>query len=133
MFPWLSRFAYALECLQFQGGPAISVQHLRETPRSLQWASAWHEDSDQHWKPSTPEIFSVLAYFLGGCDIAPSDLQRSTTGISFRDSLYVPTEVSFMAIVFALWIIYISLTMKRRSYYTTRSRREQDIAVSLES
>lgn len=99
MVPWLSLFEYALRCLQELPGPVISVQTLKQTHFDPNWAENLEANymprakSPFHtWNPTTAEILSVLAYFLGGCDIGSPALE-STTGISYGNSIYVPTNV----------------------------------------
>jgi hypothetical protein len=118
MLPWLSRFHYALVCLQSLPEPVISVQTLRNDVQNAKWALAWDQKrvgGASHfyapeavplwlsklsklalspWKMPAKETFSVLAYFLSGCNVGPDELLDGTTGISFGNSIYVPTEVS---------------------------------------
>ncbi|KAI4862401.1 hypothetical protein F4820DRAFT_450971 [Hypoxylon rubiginosum] len=94
MIPWLSQFEYALRCLQGLSGPVISVRTLKNTSYTPKWVEELQSIfSTKKWDPTTPEILSVLAYFLGGCNIGPSELRNSTMGISYGNSIYVPTEL----------------------------------------
>ncbi len=122
MAPWLAQFHYALSCLQSFSEPVISVRTLRQNAQNAKWATAWNRGTVQvlgsghingsleikdfrnfeafskvalnPWTIPVKESFSILAYFLSGCDIGHDELHDNTAGISFGNSLYVPSEVS---------------------------------------
>jgi hypothetical protein len=123
MTPWLAQFHYALSCLQSFPEPVISVRTLRQDAQNAKWATAWNQGRVQilgrtritsgsseitdfrnfetfaklslnPWTIAVKECFSILAYFLSGCNIGHDELHDSTAGISFGNSLYVPSEVS---------------------------------------
>jgi hypothetical protein len=119
MAPWLAQFHYALSCLQSFPGPVISIRTLRQNAQNAKWATAWSRLTVQGagikptggdlggrrlatvamlalnpWTIPVKESFSILAYFLSGCDIGQDELHDNTAGISFGNSLYVPSEVS---------------------------------------
>jgi hypothetical protein len=115
MAPWLAQFHYALSCLQSFPGPVISIRTLRQNAQNAKWATAWNRGTVavlrsqlasfrsfetfsklalNPWEIPVKECFSILAYFVSGCDIGQDELHDNTAGISFGNSLYVPSEVS---------------------------------------
>lgn len=116
MIPWLAQFHYALSCLESIPDPIISVGTLRQTPQNAKWAAAWDQETVRinggspissfrsfktlsdlclnPWTIAVKECFSILAYFVSGCDIGHDELHDNIVGISFANSLYVPSEVS---------------------------------------
>ena len=104
-FPWLSLYGYALRCLRGLSGPLISVRMLNGTLYDPKWMierSQAHRDFRIGWDQqnfTTQEILSVLVYFLEGCDMGPSDIQDNTVGVSYGNSIYVPTKVSPLHLV----------------------------------
>ncbi|KAK4142186.1 uncharacterized protein C8A04DRAFT_13447 [Dichotomopilus funicola] len=95
MTPWLARFHYALSCLQSFPEPVISIRTLQRNPQKAKWARAWDQGTlvSNPWVVPVKETFSILAYFISGCDIGHDELHKNIAGISFGSSLYVPDEL----------------------------------------
>ncbi|EPE09126.1 hypothetical protein F503_06902 [Ophiostoma piceae UAMH 11346] len=97
LFSWLARFEFSLQALQFLPGPIINIEILRDPSRCQpNWiASKFHDPLlvalPVYYSPA--ETFSILALYLAQFEAPPSGLDNSISGLSFGDSIYVPTEL----------------------------------------
>ncbi|KAK4448938.1 hypothetical protein QBC34DRAFT_449178 [Podospora aff. communis PSN243] len=113
MLAWLSKLNYGLSCLGSLTDPVISIRTLDRSIESSKWAKDWdlyeiestNAGKGKHAGTTAREFvskssampvnhrFSVLAYFLSGCDIGHSEIHDTANCVSVGNSIYVPNEL----------------------------------------